>query len=368
MAFAEYRLFFDNEPADQNRIEPIEEIRVDQAIDMVTEAQIMFPIGRDDGGEWPGILDDTLAPMTSVRLEVSVAEGDFVPLIEGRVVAQRFELGGAPNESQAVIVVHDESALMNREDKARLFEDMAPEDIAAQIFAEYGFDGQTESSGIGAPSLERVVMQRGTDFGFLRQLARQANMVVHVDPGSQPGQSVGHFRHLPTAATGLPEMILTGDERNVNRLTLELDALSPVTARADQVDPANLATLSAESDAPAVASLGDTPVMDLAHPAQVFLDHPMADLTELEAGVQAAVDRGSWAYSGQGEVSAEVYPAVLQPYQVLSVAGAGSRLSGDYLISEVGHILRDEGYRQAFTLRRNAHSDSGGLGPLDGVF
>ena len=54
------------------------------------------------------------------------------------------------------------------------------------------------------------------------------------------------------------------------------------------------------------------------------------------------------------------------PCTVLSVAGAGSRLSGDYLISEVSHILRDEGYRQSFMLRRNAHSDAGGSG-LPGV-
>ena len=80
-------------------------------------------------------------------------------------------------------------------------------------------------------------------------------------------------------------------------------------------------------------------------------------------------DRGAWAYSGHGEVSAEIYTGVLSPYRVLSVAGAGSRLSGDYLISEVSHTLRDDGYRQAFTLRRNAHSDGGGgLGLPGGVF
>lgn len=368
MAFSEYRLFFDNEPADAMRLALIEEIRVDQAIDMVTEAQITIPIGRDESGEWPGVLEATLAPLTRVRVEVSIGEGAFVPLIEGRIVAQRFEMGGGPNESQAVIVVHDESAMMNREDKARLFEDMAPEDIAAQIFAEYGFEPRTERSGIGAPSLERVVMQRGTDFALLRRLARGANMVVHVEPGEAPGLSIGRFRRLPLTSSGLPEMVLTGAARNVNRLTLELDALSPVTARADQLDHATLAVLSANSAAAATAPLGEAPTGGLAQPAQIFLDHPGADLTVLEAGVQAAVDRGAWAYSGEGEVSAEAYAAVLRPYEVLSIAGAGSRLSGDYLISEVTHTLRDDGYRQAFTLRRNAHSEASGAGLPGSVF
>ena len=368
MAISEYRIFFDNSPADADRLALIEEIRVDQAIDMVTEAQITFPIGRDDNGDWPAVLEETLRPLTRVRVEVAIGSTAFVPLIEGRVVAQRFVMGGGPNESKAVIVAHDESSLMNREDKARLFEDMSPEDIAAQIFGEYGFDADTESSGVGSPSLERVVMQRGTDFGLLRRLARRANMVVHVEPGANPGQTVGRFRRLPTTAGDLPEMLLSGRDRNVNRLSLELDALSPVTALANQIDPADLSTLTAEVQQAETRMLGDEATNDLADPKTVFLDDPSADLTEMEAGVQATVDRGAWAYSGEGEVSAEIYTGVLRPYEVLSVAGAGTRLSGEYLVSEVSHTFTDDDYKQAFTLRRNAQSGSGGSGLPGQVF
>jgi len=369
MAIPQYRLYFDNAPADPDQLALIEEIRVDQAIDMITEAQITIPIGRDQSGEWPRILDDNFKPLTRIRVEVAIGTGDFAPLIEGRIVAQRFEMGGGPNESQAVIVAHDESALMNRVDKARLFEDMAPEDIAAQIFDEYGFDSNTEQSGIGAPSLERVVMQRGTDFALLRRLARTANMVVHVEPGSAPGKTVGHFHRLPTAANGLPEMVLSGADRNLNKLSLELDALSPIFTRSDQIDPANLDIISVEATQISTPLLGETPTTSLAEPGTIFLDRPSSDLTELEATVQAAVDRGAWAYSGHGEVSAEIYPGILQPYNLVCLAGAGSRLSAEYLISEVSHSLRDQGYAQTFTLRRNAHSAAGGgLGLPGGVF
>ncbi|TCO70112.1 phage late control D family protein [Rhodovulum euryhalinum] len=360
MAITAYRLWFDNSPADEARLALIEEIRVDQAIDMVTEAQITIPLGRDDTGDWPGALDDAIRPLTRVRIEVQVGEGDFVPLIEGRVVAQRFELAGGPNESQAVIVVNDESAMMNRTDRARLFEDMSPEDIAAQVFGEYGIAAETETSGVGAPSLERVVTQRGTDFGLLRRLAREANMVVHVEPGSAPGQSTGHFRRLPLDDDGLPELVLTGLERNVNRLVLELDVLSGVTARANDVDPASLDLLEAEAEATAHALLGETAATEDTGPGIVFATAPGGDRTLLDAAVQASVDRGAFAWSGHGEVSAEIYPGVLRPYRTVAVAGAGTRLSGRYLVSEVSHSLKDMGYTQTFTLRRNATSAAGG--------
>ena len=64
----------------------------------------------------------------------------------------------------------------------------------------------------------------------------------------------------------------------------------------------------------------------------------------------------------------QIYTGVLSPFRRLSVMGAGSRLSGDYLISEVTHTLRDQGYKQNFVLRRNAH-DTGAAGNLlSGVF
>lgn len=361
MAVSEYRVWFDNRAADAERLALIEEIRVDQAIDMVTEAQITVPLGRDDSGDWPGVLDDAFQPMTRVRVEVRIGTGGFVPLIEGRVVAQRFELGGGPNESQLIAVVNDESAMMNRTDRARLFEEMAPEDIAALIFGEYGIAPETESSGVGAPTLERTVTQRGTDFGLLRRLAREANMVTYVEPGSGPGTTTGRFRRLPTDDDdGLPELVLTGAERNVNKLVLELDALSPVAAASESIDPASLQVLTADADASATALLGDTATIDVAKPGTVFAESRSGDQTLLAAAVQSTVDRGAFAYSGHGEVSAEIYTGVMRPYRVVSVAGAGTLLSGRYLISEVTHSLRDEGYTQTFTLRRNAFSAAGG--------
>ena len=368
MAFSEFRLFFDNEPADEGRLALFEEIKVEQAIDMVTEAQLMLPIGRDDDGEWPEVLDGMLAPLSRVRVEVRIEDDEYRPLIDGIIVAQRFEMAGGPNESQAVIVVHDDSTMMNRNERARLWEDMPPEAIATDIFDEYNIEARVESSGIGSPSLERVVSQCSTDYALLRRLARQANMVVSVEPGSEPGQSIGHFRRVPTEDGDLPEMILSGECRNVNKLVLELDALSPVAARGEMIDHATLQTLTAESEEPETGELGSDPVRDFTEPAAICPGTFADDQTELEAGVQAAVDRGAWAYSGEGEVDGQIYTGILAPFRRLSVIGAGSRLSGDYLISEVTHTLKDQGYTQSFVLRRNAHDGAAGGVLLSGLF
>jgi phage protein D len=368
MAISEFRLYFDNQPADAERIDRIDEIRVEQAIDMVTEAQIDIPIGVDEGGAWPDIEEGFLQPLARVRIEVKVGSGDFVALIDGPIVAQRFEMSGQPNQSRAVIVVHDDSALMNREDKVRLFQELAPEDIASQVFGEYGISPEVESSGIGSAPLERVTVQRGTDIQLLRMLARETGMVAYVKPDVTPGRSIGVFARLSITAGNLPELLLVGEERNTNRLALHFDSLAPVAATIDTLQVTDGQVLTAEFESSSEETLGDESAHDIASPPGILLSPVGGGQSDLDAAAQAAVNQSSWALFGEGEVTAEAYPAVLQPYEMVSVAGAGSILSGRYLVSEVRHQLRDESYRQSFSLRRNARSVPAGGGLGAGIF
>ncbi len=80
--------------------------------------------------------------------------------------------------------------------------------------------------------------------------------------------------------------------------------------------------------------------------------------SDLDAAAAAAADYASWAYRAAGEVDSAAYPAVLQPYATVGLAGAGP-MSGRYLVAQVNHMIDDQSYRQQFTLRRNARSAGG---------
>jgi hypothetical protein len=68
-------------------------------------------------------------------------------------------------------------------------------------------------------------------------------------------------------------------------------------------------------------------------------------------------------------VDADRYSGVLAPHTVVRVAGVGPALSGDYLVSQVTHVISEAAYRQQFSLRRNARSaGGGGLGLPGGLF
>jgi hypothetical protein len=370
MPLAHTRLFFDNAPADQERLERFGEIRVSQAIGMATEAELELPIGTDLDGAWSDFGDDFTEPFKRVRVEVRLGDGDFVALIDGPVVGSRFHLAAAPGDTRLILLVQDDSVLLNREEKVALFEDMASHEIAEALFDEQGFESEVDSTAASGAAFTRVVVQRGTSMQLLRLLARRHGMFAYVRPGEKPGESVGVFRRPRLALGDFPELLLLGPDRNVDEFEMEFDALRPTSAAAAGVRIIDREFVSAEADAPDLAPLGDESAHDVVGtPGVTLLARTREEQADLDAATAAAADLSSWAYSARGAVDTDRYGGVLSPYNVVKVAGVGPVLSGDYLVSQVTHVISDAAYRQEFGLRRNARSaGDGGVGTPGGLF
>jgi phage protein D len=370
MAKTAYRVYFDNDPASAEQLARFTEIRIDQGIDIAAEAELDLPVGTDAAGLWPGIEEDFAQAFARVRIEVKVADADFLPLIDGPIVGNRYDLKAAPNQSTMTLVVQDDSVQLDRDEKVALFEDMAPQDIVNSLFLDAGLKADVDDAPDAGAALQRVVVQRGTSMQLLRELARRHGMFAWVKPGEAPGLSVGMFKRLQLDAAGLPEILLVGDKRNVASFSAEFDALRPIKARAGSIGLADRSVLASSADTPGARPLGDVPVHDLTQPALMLLTRTREEQADLDAATAATVELSSWAYAANGELDADSYEGVMQPYRLVRVRGIGGYLSGDYLIGRVRHVLTDSAYRQRFTLHRNARSaggaGSGGL--LSGVF
>lgn len=362
MPLSQFRLFFDGTPADQQRISQLSEVRVDQAIGMATEAQIQIDIGADESGRWLATGEDFIEPTHRVRVEVKVGQGEFTPLIDGTVVGQRFEMSAIPDESKLILIVQDDSVLLNRDEEVELFEDMAPQDIARQLFQRFGLTAQVDTVTSAGSGLARYIVQRGTAMQLLRELARRHGMFVYVLPGDNPGNSIGVFTRAEPAPSGHSELLLMGAERNVHRFNAHFDALRPLTARALSIDIQDQSTLTSDTQTSGLIALGDEALHTVVTPGRVLLARTREDQADLDAATGAAVDYSSWGFSADVEVVADMYDDVLQPYKTILVSGVGNRLSGEYMISRVSHVINDEQYKQQFTLRRNARDTSANTG------
>jgi phage protein D len=372
MPQSEYRVYAGTKALSDDQLNLIGDIRVDHAIGMATEAEVTLPVTTDDNGLWSVLEEDWVQPFKRLRIEIKVGDGDFVPLIDGPIVAQRVELHAGPGDSQMVLVVQDDSVLLNREEKVDMFEDRADSDIASQLIADRGLTPQVDDVPASGSALQRVVVQRGTNMQLLRELARRHGMFVYVKPGDAPGQSIGVFQRPQLTVGDLPEILLLGPDRNIGKFSAEFDALKPMTAQAGSVTLADVSPQTSDADSSSLNPLNGDAVHDvLTELADTMLLRTREEVTDLDEATQAAVNESAWAYSASVELDADSYDGVVTPYQVVRVVGVGGYLSGDYLVSRVTHLITDASYKQQVALRRNARSagsDAAAPSVLAGVF
>ncbi len=370
MALAEFRIYLNDIAATGEQLDLFREIRVDQAIGIATEAELEVDLTLDATGNWSGIDDAFAQPFQRIRVEVRLGEGEFAPLIDGPIIAQRFELGAGPDESGMTLVVHDDSVLLNQTETVQLFEDMDADEIVAALFGEFDLESEVDSVPAANSAYTRYVVQRGTAMQLLRDLARRHGMFVYVKPGETSGRSIGVFARPSMEPGAAPELLLLGADRNIHKFNVELDALQPLTARAASVQISDKSVVTSAVDSPALAPLGDDGAHSVvATPGASLLARTREEQNDLDAAATAAVDLSAFAYTATAEIDANDYNTVLSPHQVISVAGPGGHLGGLYLISRVHHVLSDGDYLQTLTMKRNARSAGGdSVGLPGGVF
>lgn len=369
MPVSEFNIYLDNTPADEEQLDLFSQIKVDQGIGMAAEAELEIPLRVDSTGMWSVLEEDFVQAFRRIRIEIKVRDSDFVPLIDGPIIAHRYELSGSPNNSKLIVVVQDDSVLLNQDEAVEVYENKSPDEVAQQLFASFGLEADVDAVNTPSGGLDRYLVRRGTAMQFLRELARRHGMFVYVEPGAEAGSSRGIFKYPDLTPGDYPELLLIGAERNINQFNAEFDALRPLKARAGSVNAIDHSELNSEADSSDLNLLGDTAVHDIVTPGTMLLARTREESSDLDAATVAAVNHSSWAYTASAEVVADSYAAVLLPYKRVTVAGAGGYLSGDWLISHVTHTITDAGYRQSFNLRRNARSTgaSGGDNPLGGI-
>lgn len=366
MPTVEYRMFFDNDPADQETLDRFEEIVVEQEVDMMWEARLQIPVCVDDKGHWDGEKESFVQPYTRVRVEVKVGDRPFVPLIDGPITEVHNPRDSMPGQSSVTLVVHDDSVLLHQEESVERYEQGNDSDIARQIFGEV-LTGppDIEDTSAQPQNPSNVVIRRGTQMQLLRALARRHDMHAYVLPGDQPGQSVGSFKTFPTRPDpDLPALVLLGDDQNFTSLNLRRNARGPSKVNASTLSIKDKQLTSASAAPSDAAPMGDAPsVAESANTPTRMLPPGHNDSVSPEDRTKAEASKLSLASSATGQVLPFCYGGVLRPYRVVPVNVSDSDLSANYLVTKVKHTLNRSNYEQSFSIKSNAVSKAKGGTP-----
>ena len=365
MATIEYTVFFDNEQADQELLDKVDEVKVVQQVDQAWEARLKVPVCVNNDGKWDGEEEAWMRPYNRVRVEVKIGDAQPVPLIDGPVVGFEGERSTTPGKSVVTIVVHDDTAFLNREDELAFYQTGTDSQIAQQIFSKAtDIQGPIQVDPVPAQpdNPSSVVAQRGTKMQILRSLAaRHRRWHAYVLPGPTAGQSVRAFKEFPKRTDGLPALVLLGPDRNLASFNATNNHSEPrdVTASSLSIKDKNIVTKAASySDATLIG--GEAANKDNRKRSTYRLPPGQNDSVDLASAVQGEVDRASFSITASGSVMPFCYNGVLSPYRAVDVVISDSPYSSTYIITRVTHNLTRSVYTQEFTAMSN--STSPGLG------
>jgi len=333
MARIEFRLFHDGQPATREQLDAVEEITVEQRVDAAWECRATYPVRVDAQGSWTGADEPWMQPFSRYRVEIRIAGGPWVALIDGSIASRQSPRSPEPGRSTLTLVVHDDSVLLNREQGAEPLEGTLTE-VVEQLFeheaiASTDVEAPEEGGGDGSTP---VTMRRGSPMQILRQLARQADMHAYVLPGDSPGESVGCFKAFPTEPGDLPALYLLGPDRNLEDFTVSGDHAGPARAHASGLSFADKSIATAQTGQSDLALLGDEPAPAGTQEASVLAPPAYGGVTDPTTRATATSRRASRAIEARGSLRTGVYTGVLRPYEAVQVGGVKDTDSGTYVI------------------------------------
>lgn len=297
-------------------------------------------------------------PLMRVVLVVTI-NGQSQPIADG--VATNVDMQpGQAGVGRLVVKGKDLSALMDIvELSGTPFPAMPPAARVAMVLAKYSALGVVP---MVIPSIvedspmptQRIPQQRGSDYAYVKTLARQCGHVFYLEPGPAPAMSKAYWG--PEIRVGDPQPALTTNMdalTNVEELSFEFDkerktmpvvyfqestSKSPVAVPIPDVTPLNPPLGAIPPLPPKMVNLDDT-----AH---------MSPAAALMTGLAYAAQHSDSVF-GTGRLDVARYGRLLKSRGLVGVRGAGEPFDGLYYVSSVTHDIRRGQYKQGFTLARN---------------
>jgi len=365
------RLDIGQAPAPDALYSAIADLEVEECSDQPSTLVLRLPVNRVSAGDLQFVGDGTFEPGTNIAITVTPAGPGAASqcVFDGYVLSWRLHLDRAAVSSTVEIWAQDASWLMNLDDHVFEWSGQTDGEVASAIFSGYGFRPAAANTANDSPRHApdgHTLLQRATDLQFLRGLARRGGKLCRVACTDTPGARTGYF--VTPAVDGQPAATISltdPDSWTVDALDFDWDVMRPTEVDAGQVDltAAGPGTeVSADDSGLRVLGARGYPAY-LGRSSSLLLTAP-ADVPELSQRTAAVLAESGFFSRCTGEADSERIGAILRAGDVVTIQGAGSLQSGNWLVWKVRHSYSLDAWKMAFTLVRNAvgpTSPGGGL-------
>ncbi|MFD9452424.1 contractile injection system protein, VgrG/Pvc8 family [Streptomyces sp. NPDC059985] len=354
-----YKLVLDKTAVDAGFYDTVSSLEVEENAHLPGALRLVLPV-RAEAGRLTRVGDANLKPYTSVAVVVTPEGGAPQCIFDGYVLSHKVRLQAGITSSTVEVWAQDASVLMRAEEKVREWSGMTDGEVANQVFAAHKFATSPKNTADDSPKHTEsghTLMQRGSDYDFLRRLARRSGRWFRVTCAAKPGVHTGYFA-VPDLTGDTVATIHLNDPllASVSSLDFHWDVARPtkVTARQADLADADQGGVVADSSDSGLPALGKRRLAEFAgRDTSVLLTAP-GDSAQLPGRVRAVLREAGWFVGCEGVADLARLGTVLRVGQVVGVAGVGSVLSGRYLVTGVRHSIGTERHTMAFTLAGNA--------------
>lgn len=327
-------------------------VEVEERMGQATNYRLHYAADIRDG-DLPQLIDGRLDAGSQLSVLVPT-DGGRECLVSGPVTGQQIRLQHGGAGSLLTVIGADTSVVMDREARSAVWDGLTDSDAVSAIVANYGYLPDVEATSAGHFEDKHTLIQRGTDLGFVQQLARRNGFLFWVTC-NEFGVETANFKRPPVGDVRDAALIINLDGPTVEQFDIAWDVERPTRVDALQLDLNAKTNIDGSTEGPVQTLLGDRSLADITGDVRSqMLTAPSDDAGDLAARGEGALIESGWFVRASCTTTVNAMRQLVRAHTVVTVRGAGSRHSGNYFVAAVRHVIDDVSHRMEVELLRNA--------------
>lgn len=356
-----YTVLIDDAPPAESLLRSITSIEVERDVKQAAMLRLSVNVGVDERGTgWRTVDEHVFESRTKISVLISAKPPRPRPLVNAYVVDIKPTMSASPGGSTLEIVAMDAQVLMRSDEKVAPRPNQADSTVATKIFRDANLWPVIDRTTSHRDQEDTVTTQSSTDGALLDAMAGRNGFEFYVHPGLPFFPDEGHFHaprlDLPPQGTLNVNM---GLDTNTTNFSVQDDRRGPSAVSARAVDHRTLDPIDVSLTNTKARTLGRLSFDADPETTTLLATRGIASPAELNALVQAEIDRSNWAITATGETTVTRYGDMMRVGEPINVRGAGKQNSGTYYVTAVTYMLSPGEISQRFTLQRNARESDG---------
>ena len=354
--------------ADEELTEAIK-VEVYERLGETTQYSIFYTADTGDG-DIDNLIDDRFDP-GSVLSIVAGPDDDLQCLVNGPVYSQRIHLEHGGEGSTVEVRGADSSVTMDREFQSVIWSDNTDSDAVENILQNYGMEADVTSTQSTHAEDKHSLVQRETDLRFIRRLARRNGFYFWITYDSESETETAHFKRPSLDDDPAATLAINIQPPTIQVFDLFWNAEHPTSVTATQLNLNDKEDISGDLSETPQTILGEEKLLDITGDTRsIHVVAPGDDSGDMQARSEGALVEADWFIRANCRTSLHLLGKLVRAHTIVNIDGAGSRHSGNYLVSGVRHLIDAADHIMEIELVRNGwgKSDSGGAGVPNSIF